>query len=309
MRARLLTRAVLVVALAVIATGAVLAVRGGLAGRDGPDTVVRRYFAALQRGEATTALSYGTVPPGSRDLVGDAALRAQDRAAPIRSLDILSTRTTGERASVQLGYVLDFPDGPSSVAADVTLHRTGDVWALDAAAVPTRFAFDAAQQRATLGGTRLPAGRALVFPGALPVRFDSPYLSGTVGNGSITFGAPATTHVQVSLTASARHTMRARLDAALGRCLTHGGRTCPQPDERYLPGSVRGHPVGGLQHVSVALTRSPLGVITVRASTAARVRYRRLDFTDRLRRGQGRVRLDLRAEAVAHAPLTIRWTR
>ena len=312
MHARLLTRAMFVLAVAAvvaIAAGGELAVHGAIADRTGPDTVLRAYFAALQRGDATAALSYGTVPSGSRVLVGGAALRAQRRAAPIRSLDILSTRTTGDRATVQFGYVLDFPDGPSTIAADVSLHRSNGGWLLDDAAIPTRLAFTAAGQRASVGGMRLPTGRALVFPGALPLHFDSPYLSGTIGNGNVTFGAPASTDVQVALTTSGRRAMKARLTAALTRCLTAGGSTCPQPDERYLPDSVRGRARGPLRHVTIALTGSQLGVITMQARTSARIRFRRLDFTDQLRTGQANVQLDLHAEAVATTPLEIRWTR
>ena len=308
MRARLLARAVAVLAVLAIMGGGVLAVHGWLDGRTGPGAVVRRYVAALQRGDAAAALSYGTVPTGSRALVTDAALRAEQRAAPIRSLDILSTRMTSDRAAVEIGYVLDFPDGPSTIAADVALHRSGRGWLLDAAAVPTRLTFDAARQRAMIGGVRIPTGRALVFPGALPVRFDSDYLSGTVGNGSVTFGAPATTAVQVSLTAAGRRATRARLLTALNRCLGRGGSTCPQPDERYLPGSLRGSALGPLRHVTISLTGSPTGVISVRASAAVRVRFRRLDFTDQLQSGRARVRLDLHADVVAREPLTIRWT-
>lgn len=309
MRPRLLTRAVLVLAVAVIAAGGVLAVRGWLAARTGPDTVVRRYFAALQRGDAAAALSYGTLPAGSRALLGDAVLRAQQQAAPIRSLSLISTRTAAGRATVELGYVLDFPDGPSTVAAEVSLHRSGGGWLLDAAAVPTRVVFDAARQRASIGGARVPDGRALLFPGAVPVRFDSPYLTATIGNGSVTFGAPATTGVQVSLTAAGRAAMRSRLTVALDHCLTRGGATCPQPDGRYLPGSLRGRTDGPLHGVRIALTGSPLGVISVGATAGVDVRFRRLDFTDGLRTGRGSVDLSLQAEAVARAPLQLRWTQ
>lgn len=306
---RRLTGALLAVASVLIAGGIAVAARGALAGHDGPAAVVRAYFAALARDDAPDALGYGTLPAGSQTLVTEAALRTQQRAAPLRHLVVLSTSAKGDRAVVTVGYDLDFASGPVTVSDDVAVHRTGGGWLLDATAVPTRFAFSAAVRRATIAGQRVPGGRALVFPGAVVVGFDSPYLAGTVGNDYLTFGAPSTTAVDVALTPAGRRAVAAGVLSALRRCLRDGGdASCPQPDGRYLPGSLRGTVEGGLRHPRVSLTAAPSGVVTLDARATARVRFQRLNFTDELRSGRGTVALAVNAETVAADPLSIRWT-
>ena len=303
---------VVVLALAALVAGGTLAVRGLRAGQLGPDEVVGDYFAALERGDASAALGYGTIPSGSRALLSDAALRAQQAAAPIRDLEVVSTRTRGDRSIVQVGYQLGTGPTGSTVAADVALHRDDGNWVLNESAIPAQFDFNAAGDRATIAGVRAPTNAAAMFPGSFVLRFDSPYLVGTIGNDSITFGAAtsrniASTSVDVTLTASGRSATRLAVQAAVARCLERGGPTCPQPDERYVPGSLRGRLTGTLQHVSTSLTASPAGVVRVDAEAPATVRFRRLDFVDRPGDGHGDVRLQVHALAGLE-PTSVRWT-
>lgn len=301
-------RLALVVALAVAVTGGVLAVRGYAAGRSDPESVVRAYFAALERGDAAAALGYGDLPDGPRSLLTDRALQAQQRVAPIRDLTVVSTRRVGDTATVAVGYTLGFDDGPVTVAADVGVRRVEGVWGLDATAVATRFDFDVAAQRAAISGVQVPAGRTLVFPGAIALTFDSRYLAGSAGNGSITFGARATTPVVVTVTAAGRRAMRSATLAALGRCLRAGSAvTCPQPDERYVPGSLRGHVIGALHDPKITLLPTQVGLLKLDATASVAIRYRRLDFRNEVRDGQGTRTVELHAIAAAVDPLSVRW--
>ena len=124
----------------------------------------------------------------------------------------------GERSFVRVGYQL----GGSTITADVALHRVGDSWTLNESAVPIQFDFNAAGDRATIAGVRAPTGPALMFPGSFVLGFGSPYLVGTIGNDSITFGATSSTNVAVRLTAAGRSATRRAVQAAVSRCLVRG---------------------------------------------------------------------------------------
>src|SRR5206468_2539702 len=79
---------------------------------------------------------------------------------------------------------------------------------------------------------------------------------------------------------------------ALRSCLA-GGRDvrCPQPSERYIPGTLRGTLAEPLAaNLTVTLTDSPDGVLDVTGSQPVRASsFRRLTFTNQPVGGRGRV--------------------
>src|ERR1700759_646590 len=77
----------------------------------GPDGTVRGYFAALERGDASSALGFGDVPAGPTDLLTDEGLVQQQAIAPLQDVSIDAVAEHGSRASVQVSYQLRFATG------------------------------------------------------------------------------------------------------------------------------------------------------------------------------------------------------
>ncbi len=295
-------------AVALLASGGVIAYRGY---RDtgGPDGAVRGYFAALRDGDAQTALAYGRVPGGPRTLLTDEALTEQNRLAPIKRFQVRDVSGRGARARVTVRYQLAFPGNAQQVDTAITLHRVGDDWRLDRVAAATRIELAQAGQRASILGTRVPGDAVLLFPGAVPVTFDTPYLRLDPQYAGVDLAAQPVTQLAVQVSADGRSRARAQVAAALLTCLSgRGPRTCPEPDERYLPGTLRGALSSPDPDLAVTVADSPVGIIDVRGHVAVEGTYRRLDFDNRVRPGKGRVSLPVRARSYASAPLRFVWT-
>ena len=298
----------LVVAVAAVVGGAVVAVTS-YAGTRGPAGAVRGYFAALQRADAPGALGFGDVPAGPRTLLTSAVLRAQQQVAPIVDLDVGTARRTGSRASVPVAYSLRYPAGDSRITAQVPVHETGGDWRLDAAAVSTRLLMQSAGQRASVLGRQLPSGDLPAFPGAPPIRLDTPYLELAPDIGIVP-GRPGARSYTVGITTVGRAAMEQAVLAAVRRCLSAASPapTCPLPTERYVPGSVHGALAGAASDVSVSLDATAVGTLELSARVPVEATsYRRLDFENRVSTGHGPVTLAVHAVAAARSPLTISW--
>lgn len=299
--------AVLLAVLA-IASGVTLA-KTASPTRLGPAAVVRGYFAALQRGDASAALGYGGIPAGSRRLLTPAVLAEQQRVAPLGGVTVLAVRRTGSHAAVRVRYQLSFAEGQHVVAARLRLHRAGG-WRLRAVAVRTRLRVVPAGQRATLAGAAIPHRPVLLFPGAAPVRFDTPFLVDGPSAG-VRFGAGATV-VRPVLSRAGQLAAIGAASAALRRCLHPASgassAACPLPSGRVMPGSVRGRPVTALgDHLHARLVAGPAGVLQVSGHAEVAARYQRLTFRNQVQAAHGRVRLPVRARGLAVPPLQLRW--
>jgi hypothetical protein len=307
-RRRLYWPAVLL-SVALLAGGIVVATLG-YAATTGPDGVVHGYFAALARGDAATALAYGDVPAGPHGLLTADVLREQQRIAPLRDVRVVGTQRSGAKATVDVRYVLAFPGTDVPVRVTVPVHKDGDTWRLDGVAIRTALDAAGGRQRESILGGRVPTGPTLLFPGALPIRLDTPYLRLDPGKDNVSFDAQSSTGVYLEITERARRGLLAAVRAKLTRCVTGPpDDTCPLPDGRYVPGSIHGTIVGGLRAPHVRLeSLDPAGRLTVSAKAAIAGSYRRLDFHNRAVGGRGRLDLDLHAVAYAVAPLTIGWT-
>jgi hypothetical protein len=291
-----------------LAAGITLAVEG-YAATGGPDGAVRGYFAAISASDAAGALAYGDLPAGSRSLLTDDVLREQQTNAHLRDLRIGTTGQQGDRAEVDVTYTLAFPWTNIAVAAAVHLHERGDTWRLDEAAIPVTLNSFAARERMSILGTELPTERLLLFPGALPISLDTPYLRLNAYFDNVTFGAPDTLNVRLDLTDQARTAFERATLAAVRRCVTGAADpACPLPDERYVPGSIHGRIDGGLRATDASLDDLDVaGLLRLKAHVLVVGSYRRLTFHNVQVSGHGRLDLDVEVAAYAVPPLRLRW--
>ncbi len=297
------------VAVALLAVGVLVAVLG-YARTAGPDGAVRGYFAALARSDAPAALAFGDVPPGPHTLLTTTVLRDQQRIAPLRQFKIASTDRQGSTAIVAVTYTLAFPGQPVPVDVEVGVHQAGGDWRLNRVAVPTTLEVSEAVQRESIVGANIPAGQTLLFPGALPIRFDTPYLQLAPLSDSVSFAALEATPVVVTPTPAARTAMARAIRAKLVACLAAPSPdvTCPLPDERCVPGSVRGSVTGGVVTSGVEVVPGdPVGALNYRSTVAVTGTYRRLNFHNRAVLSRGPIMLAVHAAAYAMAPLQVRW--
>ena len=221
-----------VIAVAALAGGAVYAYLGY---RDtaGPDGTVKGYFAALARSDAPAALGFGRVPAGPRDLLTSQVLAEQQQIAPLRDVQIQSVARSGSRATVRYSYQLRFRTGSRTVTGAVQVIDGAAGWRMTQTAVATTVKLDQATDRSTFAEAAVPEGRTLLFPGALPIRFDTPYLALTPRAAQVRFGGRRTTTLGVRATPAARLRLTAALHKRLTACVSG-----PPPTAR-LPAAVR----------------------------------------------------------------------
>ena len=293
---------------ALLASGVVVAVRGA-AMSDSPATVVRDYFAALGRGDAAQALAYGTVPPGPRRLLTSLVLHEQQQIAPLRQLTVDGTEQRGDRATVTVHYSMAFAGGRVSTSTPIPLHRTDGTWWLDRTAIGVVLAPTTARDRLAVLGAPVPTMRTLLFPGALPISPDTPYLELVPALDYVSFSTPSTVDVPVRVSSAGDDAVRKAVRSALTRCLRGSvDPACPLPTDRYIPGSMRGsvnRPLGGLIDLD---QRDPAGVLSYAGTPTMTGHWLRLDFHNMPVRTSGQVVLDVRASGYAVTPLRMRWT-
>jgi subtilisin family serine protease len=307
MRRMLFWTAVLV-SLAALAGGGLYAY-AGYRSTPSPQDVVSGYFAALARADAPAALGYGTVPDGPHDLLTGAVLAQQQHIAPIRDVRVVAVQRAGSRASVSVTYRLGFARGGQADSGTVDLTHGRDGWRLAQVAVPTRLRLTQAVDRVTVAGSAVPSGPVLLFPGALPVRFDTPYLSLTATSSAVRFGAPATTVLHVEPSSAARAAFAARLGAAVRACVSgpRPSADCPLPSPRYVPGSLHGRIVGSvMRQVRLTVTPADAGMITATGTVQFEGSYQRLAYDNVAQTHRGTLSLPITASAYAVAPLALR---
>jgi hypothetical protein len=302
--------AVLVAVLAIV--GGALVAYVGFQDAAGPDGPVTGYFAALARSDAPAALGYGELPAGQRTLLTSSVLRQQQRVAAIRDVEVLAVDRDGDSARVSVRYVLGFRSGAMHVLDTVPVRKSGDSWRLTAVAVPVRLHL-AAAQRASLAGGAVPTRTTLLFPGALPLRFDSGYLQLASGSRYLGFNSPTNTTLQVQVSPAGRQAVQAALSSALDSCFAGSGNpasTCPLPSARYVPGSLKGT-VGNVStdRLSVRVGKGPAGMLSVSGTATFTGSYERLAYDNVPKSGSGSITLPLHASAYAVAPLRLWWVQ
>jgi hypothetical protein len=298
------------VALALVALvgGAVVAYLS-YAATSGPAGAVRGYFAALQRSDAAAALAFGDVPAGPHTYLTGEVLHVQQRMAPIHDVHIVATHRSGSTATVDVTYHLGFTDGQQVINDQVSVIRHGGSWRLAATAVSTELELTQAIDRARILGTAVPTGPVLLFPGAVPIQFDTAYLRLTPATSSVQLDGPSTTPLVVDVTVLGKTAVDSALLAAFKPCLVVStDLTCPLPTSRAVPGTLRGTLVGTLSKTTTTLvTAGAAGVIDVTARANVDGSYQALDFNDLPVAKHGTVVVPLHATAYAQAPLQLHW--
>lgn len=297
------------VAIALIIGGGIFAWTG-YAATAGPDGAVRGYFAALQRGDAAAALAFGDIPAGPRTLLTKAVLDQQRDIAQIERVKIRSMQRSGDTARVQLSYVLAFGGGftPQITDSTVVHHRHG-AWKLDASAVAVTVQMAQAADRATLAGQAVAAGPVLLFPGALPIRFDTVYLQVDQASSIVQLNSPGQVNLAVDITPDGRKAVTAALTALLPGCLRgapSAAPTCPRPSPRAVPGSLRGT-LAGPVHPVIAVANGAAGLIDVTADVTVTGSYQLLNFNNIATTKTGRIVLPVHATTYATATVALTW--
>lgn len=278
----------------------------------GPQGVVRGYFAALARSDAASALGFGELPGGPHNLLSGAVLHEQERIAPISQVHIVGVQQRGAKASVTVRYRLGFASGARQASDVVAVYERGSTWRLARTAIATTLQLGQALDRATILGGAVPDGPTLLFPGAVPLRFDTAYLELDPAHAEVHFDAGAQTQLTAQVSAAGGAAVRAALGRALDGCLTRGAKAdprCPLPSERYVPGSLRGvlaAPIG--TDVTVHLLANAAGVIAVEGGASFRGSAQVLDFDDVAVTRTGTVQLQFAATTYATKPLVIQWS-
>jgi hypothetical protein len=304
-----------VVACAVLVAGVVMAIQA-YGSDSGPDGAVKGYFAALAGGDAPAALSYGGLPSGPRTLLTTNVLRAQQQIAPISDVRVDSVQRSGGRATVAVSYSLGFSNGVREVHDRVQVIDHNHTWRLVSTAVATKLALTQARNRASILDSAVPSGTVLLFPGALPVSFNTALLQLAASTDNVALVSPSRTVVTVQVSSSGRTEVLAALISALQSCLSGGGKaqpSCPLPSDRYVPGSLVGtlspNPTAATAAVNLSVNNDPSGVIEIdSADVSVRGRFTTLDFNNQPIAKTGTIILPVSALVSPTSPVSVQWT-
>lgn len=302
-------------AVAALVAGTVVAIVTATAATS-PARVVREYFAALSADDAPAALSYGPAPTGDHDFLTSAALSVQQKLAAIGDVVLGAVTVSGRSAQVAVTYRLTPAAGaPSTQHSTVRLHRVGRGWQLDATAATVRIIATAAAHRATLAGAKIPAAAVELFPGAVPVQYDTGLIAQATDPVHLTLGSSGDVRVDARLSPSAVSAVEATVRRSFAGCLSRGAAaplSCPlTPDEDHaVPGSLR----GTLRHVTFDSAPSLRGtnadgLIETTGTFAVHGRYQLLNFDNIASSTAGTFTVTFRAALYASAPGVLAWEK
>lgn len=295
-------------ALLAIAAGAAIAFLG-YTNDAGPAATVRDYFTALARADAPDALALGDIPDGPRTLLTSDVLAEQQRLAPIRDVTVVTSNQRGAQATVTVSYRLAFPEGAQQVTDTVPLAQRDGRWWLARVAVSTDLRLLQAGDRAAILGAPLPDGDTLLFPGAVPVTFDSRYLELTPATAAVGFAAGSETDLDVQVSPAGRKAVVAAVTRQLDRCLQPGADPrCPLPSDRYVPGSLRGSVPDDLgDGLTLTVPATARGAINVSGDVRFTGSWRSLTFENVAQPHSGGLQLPVAATTDVTTPLRVIW--
>lgn len=310
MRVRRGGYAIAVVASAALLAGGVLLAVREESGPSGPAGAVRAYFAALARSDAPAALALGDRPGGPTGFLTGDVLALQQHLAPLHDVLIRGVDGAGAQRTVRYSYALGFPDGDQAVTGEVRVVQHGADWRLATSAVPVHLQLSAASARATLAGAAVPDDPVALFPGAVPVRFDTAELA--VEHGSVTFGAAPDLALQVVVSAAGRVMLTAAMAHQLRICFPAGGFSpaqCPLPgDPRVVPHSLRGTvAASGINHLDYGVSLYASGPIRITGTLSFTGSYDRLDDNNIARTLHGVLALQVSALTPSVAPVRVQF--
>ncbi len=282
--------------------GSVVALTGYLT-VDGPSAVVTKYFAALSRGDAQTALGYGPAPAGDRSWLTAQVLRDQRSGGAITAISAGAPVAGAVPVTYQLAGV--------RVTDTVPVVQRNGRWQLVASAVPTTVTIAQAAHRATFAGAAVPTARVLLFAGPLPVQFDAAALRVQPGSGVVRFAGGGGTKAAVEITASGRATISTAVNAALVACLTDAVpvATCPLPAGpgiRAIPQSLHGQ-LTGTPTVDLSVAAQADGKIMITGQAELKATYKGLDYENQPVSRSSPAEITFLAHCYATDPTKIIW--
>ena len=204
---------------------------------------------------------------------------------------------------------------PSSQQSTVALHRSGRGWQLDSTAATVRVVATAAGHRATLAGAAIPAAAVDLFPGAVPVSYDTSLIRTAADPLYLTLGSTGDERVGARLSPAGVTVVEATIRRTFQSCLTRGAAaplSCPltPAGSQVVPGSLRG------TLTRVSFTSAPSlqqsnadGLIETTGTFVVNGRYQSLDFDNISSSISGPVDVDFRAALYASEPGVLAWEK
>ena len=301
----------LLLAAALVVGGAVFAY-DSYRSTSGADGAVRGYLNALASADAPAALSYGAAPVGNHAFLTSDVLKQQLQLAPIRDITVGPDSSTDSGTRVPFGYTLGFGRGDLHVTDAVMVNKIGGRWQLSRVAAGLSVQLSGAQDRASFAGASLPTTEVLVFPGAVPVEFDSPYLQLSLASEAVNLSPnEGGATLGVELTAAAKTAIAAQLASMLSVCAKGGPSTevrCPVPSPEYVPGSMSGTLVSNKTDLLMQVDSASEGLIDVSGDADFTGTYKELDFNDVPRSHTGHLSVPFTATGFAVRSLSITFT-
>ena len=306
-----------VLAVAALVGGTVVAVVTAAAATS-PGQIVERYFAALSAGDAPAALGYGPAPTGEHEFLTSSALSLQTKLAAIDDVQVGTSTVSGRTARVAVTYRLTPPAGsgtPSPQSSTVALHRSGRRWQLDSTAATVRVIATAAGHRATLAGAVMPTTAVALFPGAVPVRYDTSLIRMVSDPTYLTLGSTGDVRVGARLSPAGVSVVEATVRRTFQSCLSRGATapvSCPLPPDGYqvVPGSLRGRLTRTTFPSAPSLRAGNAdGLIEAAGTFVVNGRYQSLNFDNIASAKSGTVDVDFRAALYASAPAVLAWEK
>jgi hypothetical protein len=281
-----------------------------------PGSVVAAYFAALRRGDAAKALSYGQVPAGSHAYLSAAVLREQLTIAPLDAVDVQAVDQQGRAASVSVMYQFHYHGTAVTVDDTVPMVRHGRQWRLSQSAVVTRVGLAQAANRARFADAAFPATAVAVFPGLFPITFDTPNLQVAPGQAAARFAHADDSALAVTLSPSGKAAVGASVNHALQACLSGDAGTpaaalCPVPGGagiRAVPGSLRGTIVSqGATPLILAVANDPDGAVAISGTVTVNGSYQALAYDNTASSKSGKVDVTISAQCYAGSVGAVTW--
>ena len=144
-----------------------------------------------------------------------------------------------------------------------------------------------AADRASFAGAVIPFDSTLVFPGAVPITFDSPYLRLTLATDQLTLSQSSDVELSAELTPAATSAIVHQLNTLLTACGraadaadASSGARCPVPSPQFVPGSMSGTLMSQPSDLTLGVASSSTGLITITGEADFDGSYRMLDFND-----------------------------
>lgn len=310
-RRRLLFWTALALSLALAVGGGAYAVTTYQALID-PERVVGDYLAAVASGDAAGALAYGDLPEGDDGMLTREVLAAQLAIAPISDITVAVDAPVGDEATARVRYELGFMDGAQTVEDTITLSREGGTWQLTTVAVPVTVRVLNAPNRASIAGAKVPSGGQLMFPGALPVAFDTDNLALDAASRVVRFSQEDTVQEVAELSAAGEAAVGAAFDGAVDACVAGTADTqvlCPLPfDPRAVPGTLRGAAADpASEDVFIATQPGNDGLVRISGELTVTGEYQLLDYNNQPLTETGEFTVRILAACFASAPQDIIW--